>query len=366
MSRLICEELAGHTLALDFLVALGTHQPMSAEQLDGLLGMNAEERESKGVGVFNHEWWDPEMLVSLGTISSEEISSISGGKMRQDVEVRINRRVAEYDQIIVCGPVFPHEVAGFSGGNKYFFPGISGPEIIDLSHWLGALITNREIIGTLDITPVRELFDRAAAMIPAPRRCLALVTGAEGALHGLYANDVEEAWADAAQLSSELHIRYVERPFSRVLSIMPESYDDMWTAAKGMYKLEPAVDEGGEVVIYAPHITEFSYTHGEKLAEVGYHVRDYFLKQWDKFGDYPGTILAHSTHLKGAGTYDDVSGEQPRINVTLATGISETRCREHNLGYRDPESISLQEWSGREDEGILVVPKAGEMLYRVR
>jgi len=79
-----------------------------------------------------------------------------------------------------------------------------------------------------------------------------------------------------------------------------------------MYKLEPAIADGGEVVIYAPHIDEISYTHGKLIDEIGYHVRDYFVKQWDRFKRYPGGVLAHSTHLRGIGTYDAATGvEKP-------------------------------------------------------
>jgi nickel-dependent lactate racemase len=91
------------------------------------------------------------------------------------VQVRINRHVAEADVAIVVGPVFPHDVVGFSGGNKYFFPGVSGPELIDLSHWVGALITSAAMIGTRGVTPVRALINEAATMIPAERLALCLV-----------------------------------------------------------------------------------------------------------------------------------------------------------------------------------------------
>jgi nickel-dependent lactate racemase len=148
---------------------------------------------------------------------------------------------------------------------------------------------------------------------------------------------------------------------------MPEMYDDLWTAAKGMYKVEPAMIDGGEVVIYAPHVKEVSFTHGKLLDEIGYHCRDYFMKQWDKFKDYPGGVLAHSTHLKGVGHYDAVTGvEMPRLRVTLATGITEERCRRINLDYLDPEDVHPDEWASHEDEGIMLVPRAGEMLYRIR
>lgn len=368
MFRLLYQELNHRVAALDYLIALGTHNPMSEEQINRLVGVTQEERETtfKGVNIFNHLWNLPETFISCGVISAGEIAEISNGMLHQEVEVRVNKLVTKYDLIIICGPVFPHEVVGFSGGNKYFFPGISGQEVINLSHWLGALITCYEIIGTPGITPVRRLINRAASMISTPKLCLAMVVAPKtNQLAGLYIDKPELAWKAAAKLSAKLHIKYIDKPFKQVLSVMPEMYDDIWTAAKGMYKLEPVVADGGEVIIYAPHITEFSYTHGEILAEIGYHVRDYFVKQWDKFQGYPAGVLAHSTHLKGMGTFDFIEGEKPRIRVTLATGISPERCAAHNLNYRDPATIKLTEWSYREHEGILLVPKAGEILYRL-
>ncbi len=368
MFRLFHRELEARVSQLDYLIALGTHQPMSSEAVNRLVGVSPEEWTSTfpKVRVFNHEWSNPETFVTLGVISEDEVAEISQGMLRQAVNVRINRLVTEYDRLIICGPVFPHEVVGFSGGNKYLYPGVSGPEVIDLSHWLGALITSYTIIGTSGITPVRRLINKAAAMVKTPKSCFAMVVAPGGnKLAGLYTGTPEAAWGEAAALSAKIHIKYMDRPFKRVLSVMPRMYDDIWTAAKGMYKLEPVIADGGEVVIYAPHITEFSYTHGNLLAEIGYHVRDYFVKQWDRFKDYPGGILAHSTHLRGIGMYDAKTGEQPRIRVTLATGISPERCAAHNLGYLDPATINPADWAGREEEGILLVPKSGEILYRL-
>jgi nickel-dependent lactate racemase len=273
--------------------------------------------------------------------------------------------VFDYDQIIILGPVFPHEVAGFSGGNKYFFPGISGPEMINFTHWLGALITSKRIIGTPN-TPIRAVIDRAVSFINVPSLCFALVVTHDG-LAGLFIGPPKIAWKQAAALSALRHILYVDKPFKRVLSIVPEIYDDLWTAAKGMYKLEPIIADDGEVVIYAPHITEISYTHGGIIDQIGYHVRDYFVKQWDRFKDYPWGVLAHSTHLRGMGDFDVESGvERPRIKVTLASGIQRDRCERVNLGYLDPSTIDVGEWENRENEGILVAHKAGETLYRLK
>ncbi len=366
MFSLFHDCLDGNVAALDYLIALGTHQPMSEEAINRLVGVAAEQRTGKyaRTRIFNHRWDLPETLVTVGKISAGEIEEISGGLMHEAVDVRVNRLIFDYDQIIICGPTFPHEVVGFSGGNKYFFPGIGGPSVINFSHWLGAVITSYEVIGT-KYTPVRRVIDRAAGYIDRPKLCFSMVVKGDD-LAGLFVGSPEEAYDAAADLSAKVHIKRVARPFRRVLSVMPKMYDDIWTAAKGMYKLEPAVADGGEVVVYAPHIEEISYTHGRLLDEVGYHVRDYFLKQWDRFKHYPGGILAHSTHLRGLGTYDLETGrESPRIQVTLATAIPEERCRRVNLGYLDPARIDPEEWKGREDEGILMVLKAGETLYRL-
>jgi nickel-dependent lactate racemase len=365
MFSLFDEFLGQRVQALDYLVALGTHQPMSDAQLSRLVGQAVLHGRSGASRIFNHEWQDPANFARIGAIPAEEIKEITGGLMVQEVPVNLNKLIYEYDQLIVCGPVFPHEVVGFSGGNKYFFPGIAGPEIINFTHWLGAVITSFKVIGA-GYTPVRAVIDRAASLIDRPKACFAFVVTHDG-LAGMYFGSPEEAWQSAADLSAQAHIVFVDKPFQRVLSVMPEMYDDLWTAAKGMYKMEPVVADGGEVVIYAPHITEVSYTHGKHIDEIGYHCRDYFLKQWDRFKDYPGGVLAHSTHLRGLGTYDPATGiESPRIRVSLATAIPAERCALINLGYLDPATVNLEEWKGREAEGILFVPRAGEMLYRVK
>jgi nickel-dependent lactate racemase len=365
MFRNFDELLRPRVKALDYLVALGTHPPMSDAQLSKLVGTTVVRGRVGETHIFNHQWSDPATFTTLGSIPAADISELTHGLMNREVCVSLNKLIFEYDHLIVCGPVFPHEVVGFSGGNKYFFPGIAGPEIINFTHWLGAVITNYEVIGA-GYTPVRAVIDKAAALIPKPAWCFALVVDHEGTC-GLYFDTPQEAWKAASALSAQKHIVYVDKPFRRVLSVLPELYDDLWTGAKGMYKLEPAMADGGEVVIYSPRITEVSYTHGKLIDEVGYHCRDYFLKQWDRFKHYPGGVLAHSTHVKGLGTYDASTGvERPRITVTLATGIPEERCRRINLGYLDPAGVRIEDWQGREGEGVAVIPRAGERLYRVR
>ncbi|MBB4743421.1 nickel-dependent lactate racemase [Actinoplanes octamycinicus] len=351
------EPLHGRAAAVTVLIALGTHAPMSQAQLAKHLG-----GPYPGFEIRNHEWWLPERLVSLGRIGASRVAELSEGRMAQPIEVALNRAVVEHDVCLVIGPVFPHEVVGFSGGNKYFFPGIAGQEIIDFSHWLGALISSAEIIGTRGITPVRALIDEAAAMIPSQRLALCLVVeSGTGALHAMSFGEPESAWAACADVSAVTHVQYLEAPVHRVLSIIPEKYDDMWTGAKGFYKVEPIVADGGEVIIYAPHITRISAMHPE-IEKIGYHCRDYFVKQWDRFRDQHWGVLAHSTHLRGAGTWDPVDGERPRVRVTLATGIPEHVVRAADLDYLDPATLDLDALAA----DSFVVPQAGEILFRLR
>jgi len=367
--RLIVQSLRPRVKKVDFLVALGTHPALDEAQMDQLFGCAPGERarDFSDVDFLNHDWKNPQALSLLGTIPGAEISALSQGMLAMDVPVRINKLVLAYDEILVCGPVFPHEVVGFSGGNKYFFPGIAGQDIIDVTHWIGALVTSFTLIGTKD-TPVRRVIDRAAAFIPRPRRAICAVVEHDG-VSGVFVGPIEEAWNLAADLAAETHITWVEKPYRKVLSLLPAMYDEIWVGAKGMYKLEPVVAEGGEVIIYAPHIHHISAVHGKLIAEVGYHCRDYFVKQWDKFKHYPWGTLAHSTHLRGAGSYNAVTGEEKlRITVTLATSIPRDECLALNLSWRDWRDIDVPAWEdeARRDPDCLVVHRAGEQLYRLR
>lgn len=360
----IYEHIGPKAKAVDCLTALGTHQPMSEEQICTRLSMTASERAGKYASVkfFNHEWDKPQTFKSIGRISADEIEQISGGLFREEVDVAINKLIFDYDEFFILGPVFPHEVVGFSGGHKYIFPGIAGDEVIHFFHWLGAVVTNPLINGN-KWTPTRQVVEKCASLIKMPGKLFAIVA-VEDELKGIFIGDVAQAWEKAADLSEKVHIVYKDRSYHTILGLAPRMYDDIWTAGKVMYKLEPVLADGGTLIIYAPHITEISYTHGKYLDKVGYHTRDYFLKRMDEFAGVPRGVLAHSTHVKGIGTFID-GVEKPRANVVLATGIGKGRCEKVNLGYMDPEQINIADYENKEDEGILLVHHAGEVLHRL-
>jgi nickel-dependent lactate racemase len=357
--------MGGVTKAFDVLIALGTHQPMSEAAICQRLEISEADRREvyRGVRFFNHAWNDPAALKRVGVIPAGEIDRLTNGLFAMEVPVDVNALVFDYDQIIIVGPVFPHEVVGFSGGNKYLFPGVAGPEILNFFHWLGAVITTPRMIGN-KWTPVRRVVDRAGSLVAVPKLCFCLVVDGQG-LAGVFAGPPESAWDGASDLSQQRHIIYKDRPFHTILSCAPRMYDEVWTGGKAMYKLEPVLADDGELIIYAPHIAEVCVTHGKVIEEVGYHCRDYFLKQWDRFKHYPWGVLAHCAHVHGLGTFEN-GVETPRARVSLATQIPPEKCKRINLGYRDPAGIRLEDFANLEHEGILLVPKAGETLYRLK
>ncbi|WP_226345436.1 lactate racemase domain-containing protein [Agilicoccus flavus] len=361
---------------LTAVIALGTHSYMEPDEIDRLFGVGGTAPDGSpqpatladaypGMRVVNHEWADPAQLVQVGRIEADRIHELSGGRLRRGADIVINRHVVEADVSIVVGPVFPHEVVGISGGNKYFIPGVASQEFIDMTHWVGALITSYDIIGTTGITPVRAMIDEGSALIPTQRLALCcVVESGTGELEAAAFGTTQDAWAATAQIAAQTHVTYVDEPFRRVLAVMPTRYEDIWTAAKGFYKTEPAVADGGEVVIYAPHITEVSETHPE-IYEIGYHCRDYFVAQWEAFEHIHWGVLAHSTHMRGQGTYDAATGqERARIGVTLATAIPRETCERIGVGYRDPADIDVDAWRAEPD--VTVIDNAGEILFRVR
>ena len=350
---------------LDFMVALGTHTPMTEEKILELYGIDEHQRSSFAKSSFlNHRWDLEETMTRIGWIEAEDIEQLSGGRLRERVPVDINRAVFDYDLIIICGPVFPHEVVGYSGGAKYLFPGISGGEFLHAFHWLGAVVTCAGTIG-IKHTPVREVINKAMELIDTEVFCLSMVVKSQTELYGLFAGDYKQAWSEAADLSEQVHVIEKEQAYPIVFGICPPMYNEIWTGGKVMYKLEQVVADGGKLIIYAPHITEVSRTWGTDIERIGYHIVDYFLEQPGNFTDIPRGVLAHSTHVRGTGMMQD-GVEKPRIDVVIASQIPPETCAKINLGYLNPDNINPEEFRNREDQGVLFVEKAGEILHRVK
>jgi lactate racemase len=350
--------LLGVKARITILVALGTHPALPHDVLQRHLGPAAFADD---VLVVNHAWDDPDAVIPVGMLSIDEMAALSGGLLADPVVLKVNRAIAAADRILFLHPVFPHELVGFSGGSKYLFPGISGPEIIDVVHWLGALCTSGKIIGRID-TPSRRVLDAAAAKMPLPLHGLSFVYH-KGEVVALEAGELRAAWRRAAAVSQRVHVISTPHRFRKVLACCPAMYPDLWTGGKCVYKCEPVVEDDGELIVYAPHVKSFSEVHEAAICSLGYHVRDYFLAHMDRYANQSRAVMAYCSIVKGDGTYAN-GVEHPRIRVSFASLISRSECESAGIGYVDPVTIDPADWKNRENERILCVEQAGEMLYR--
>lgn len=349
----------------DVLVAQGTHPPMSEPQKLSKLGLTKFSGN-----LFDHRWDRPDDLIVLGELDATLVSELTNGLISNSVPVSLNQLLApgKYDTVLIFGATVPHEVAGFAGGAKYFFPGVAGPELTHMTHWLGALAGIENIIGRVE-TPTRHLIEAAAALVQARIISLNTVVSRDAAnrliTHALFAGDVREAFRLAANVSQQVHIRYTGRQYKRVIALLDPHYDEMWVGGKASYKLGAIIEDGGELIIYAPHLTKLSETHGALIEKYGYapleSVRDMLGASQELRENL--CIAAHLAHVSYAGRIDEHGKVAPRYQITMATGLDEATCRRVNLGYLDHHTFNYESY--RADPDTLIVENAGRDLYKV-
>lgn len=352
--------------AFDALVAQGTHPPMSEAQKLAKIGA-----KSFAGHLFDHRWDVPEELNTLGELSAETVRELTGGLIDHAVWVTINKLLAPgvYDVVVIFGATVPHEVAGFAGGAKYFFPGVAGPDLTHTTHWLGALAGIENIIGEVE-TPTRKLIEAAGDLIPARVISLNSVVSrdANGELvtYALFTGDFREAFRRAAEVSRQVHIRYTNRKYQTVVALLDSHYDEMWVGGKASYKLGAVIEDGGELIIYAPHLTKISETHGALIEKYGYAplevVRDMLGASAELRENL--CIAAHLAHVAYAGRTDEHGRVVPRYRITMATGLDEETCSQVNLGYLDHHTLDVGALSSQPD--TLVVKDAGRDLYKAK
>jgi lactate racemase len=354
--------------ALDVLIAQGTHGPMT----------DAEKREKIGrvhiddgwMGrIFDHQWDCEDELVTLGELSAEQISDLTDGLMNESVAVRLNGLLSpgRYDTVLVFGATMPHEVAGFAGGAKYFFPGVAGPELTHLTHWLGALATIENVIGRVE-TPTRRVIEAAAAFIPAHIISFTSVVTRERdelRTHALFAGDLYQALRRAAEVSRQVHIKYIGRKYKRVVALLDRHYDELWVGGKASYKLGSVIEAGGELIIYAPHLQQISATHGHLIEKYGYAPLEQVREMVEGSDELRANlcVAAHLAHVSYGSARDAAGRVMPRYRITLASAVSEEQCRRVNLGFLDHRNFQVDDYQN--DPDTLIVEDAGRDLYLV-
>src|SRR6267378_2841905 len=354
----------------DALVAQGTHPPMTEVQKRAKIG--AGDSGLPGLDrIFDHQWDRSDQLVTLGEFNADQVGELTGGLIKEAVDVRLNALLGPgiYDTVLVFGATVPHEVAGFAGGAKYFFPGVAGPDLTHATHWLGALASIENVIGRVE-TPTRHMIEAAADFVPARVISLnAVVTRDDNnrlRTHALFAGDVREAFRRAAEVSRQVHIKYTGRKYKRVVALLDEHYDELWVGGKASYKLGGIIDEGGELIIYAPHLHAISETHGLLIEKYGYAPLDRVREMVALSAELQENlaVAAHLAHVSYAGQRDCTGRVIPRFAITMASALDEATCARVNLGFMDHRQFRRQDYENNKD--TLVVERAGRDLYLLK
>jgi nickel-dependent lactate racemase len=366
------EVLAARGIAkLDALVAQGTHSAMTAaEKLEKIGAHDLASIPNLG-NIFDHRWNIAEELVTIGELTAEKVHEVTGGLFDRVIPLKVNKLLAPglYDVVLIFGATVPHEVAGFAGGAKYFFPGIAGPELTHATHWLAALATIEKIIGRVE-TPTRHLIEAAAEHITADIISFTSVIsrGDDDRLrtYALFGGDHRLALRRAANVSRQVHIKYTGRQYKRVVALLDPHYEELWLGGKASYRLGAVIEEGGELVIFAPHLYCISDTHGESIERFGGYAPLEKVKELVAVsGELQANlcVAAHLAHVAYAGRTDETGDIVLRYRITLASAVDEETCRRVNLGYLDPGLFSLSDYKG--DPDTLIVERAGRDLYLV-
>ena len=365
---LVSEILRSKAAQFDALVAQGTHAAMTEAEKSAKIGFDETAENLFDGRIFDHRWDAPEELILIGELSAAQVASLTNNLLTEAIPLTVNRLLAPgvYDFVLIFGGVVPHEVAGFSGGAKYFFPGAAGAELTHATHWLGALAGIENVIGRVE-TPTRHLIEAAAEKIPARIISLNSVVSrtAENRLrtHALFGGDVKIALRRAAEISRKVHVKYTNRRYRRVVALLDEHYDEMWTGGKASYRLGAIVEEAGELLIYAPHLRCLSDTHGVLIEKYGYaplaRVREMVAASDELKNNL--CVAAHLAHVAYAGRAD--APTEARYKITLASQIGEEECRRVNFGFLDYRNFNRADYEN--DDDTLVVENAGRDLYLV-
>jgi nickel-dependent lactate racemase len=352
----------------DALVAQGTHPPMTEAQKRAKIG--AGDAGLPGLErIFNHQWDRTDQLVTLGELPADRVRELTGGLIEEAVDVSLNALLSPgiYDTVLVFGATMPHEVAGFAGGAKYFFPGVAGPELTHMTHWLGALATIEEVIGRVE-TPTRRMIEAAAALVPAEVISFTSVATRVGdrlRTHALFAGDINHALRSAAAVSAKVHIKYTGRKYARVVALLDEHYDEMWVGGKASYKLGAVIEDGGELIIYAPHLNAISTTHGRLIEKYGYAPLE-TVREMVAYSDELKAnlcIAAHLAHVSYGSSRNAEGQIIPRYRITLASAVTEEVCKRVKLGFLDHRTFRREDYDS--DPNTFVVENAGRDLYLV-
>lgn len=314
----------------DILPALGTHSPMTSDQIKKMFGSVPET-------LFRvHDWRKD--VVTLGEVPAEFIEQVSEGRVHYAWPAQVNRRLVEddYDLILSVGQVVPHEVIGMANHNKNIFVGTGGPEGINKSHFLGAVYGMERIMGRAD-TPVRRVLNYAAQHFSnhLPIVYVLTVVGkdeqGDTALKGLFIGDDQECFERAADLSLQVNFEMFDRPLKKIVVYLDQAeYKSTWLGNKSIYRTRMAIADDGELIILAPGLREFGEdpTIDRLIRKYGYRTTPEVLRLTGENADLQNNLSAAAHLIHGS--------SENRFHITYCPGVlSREEIEGVNFGYAD-------------------------------
>jgi len=289
------------------LPALGTHAAMPSAALTRMFGDIPQSLFAV------HNWRTD--VVTLGELPASFIQEQSDGLLDYTWPAQVNRLIAEggFDLILSIGQVVPHEVIGMANHNKNILVGTSGPQSINRSHYLGAVVGMEKIMGRAD-TAVRRVLNRASDefLSHLPIVYVLTVIGAnrngELVVRGLYIGDDVECFHLAAELSVQVNIQLLDRPIQKAIVYLdPEEFHSTWLGNKAIYRTRMALADGAELIVLAPGVKQFGEdpTIDRMIRRFGYHGTPATLEAVKRNPDLAAELgtAAHLIHSSSEGRF---------------------------------------------------------------
>lgn len=357
--RMLEEKYEGG-IQVDVMPALGTHMPMSEEEMDKFFG-DAVPRDR----ILVHHWQTD--TVVLGYVPAEVCAEISEGLFPEKIDVEVNHLLVDggYDVIFSVGQVVPHEVVGMANYSKNIFVGTGGREMINKSHMLSAICGMEKALGVTD-SPARKLYDYAQQHFvdgKIPMVYLLTVTTSENeevSLRGLYIGESRKPFEKAAELSQKLNIVHVEKRAAKVVTYLdPAELKTTWVGNKGVYRTRMIIEDGGELIVLAPGVRSFG--ENEEMDRMtrtyGYTGTDHILDLYRQ-GVFEGRLMAAAHLMQGS--------SEGRFSITYATKPEYMSKEEiESVGYQwaDYNEITERYDPAELREGWNTLPDGEEIYY---
>ncbi|AQT68626.1 hypothetical protein STSP2_01794 [Anaerohalosphaera lusitana] len=313
----------------DVLPALGTHFPMTEDEIERMFGDMPKELFRK------HDWRND--LATLGEVPAEFVRDVSEGKVDFSWPAQVNSLLVDggFDLILSVGQVVPHEVIGMANHNKNIFVGTGGVEGINKSHFLGAAYGMERIMGRAD-TPVRRVLNYASEHFAADLPIMYIQTVIEAtengqAVRGLFIGDDTECFEKAAELSLKVNFQMLDKPIKKaVVYLEPEEFKSTWLGNKSIYRTRMAMADGGELIVLAPGLREFGEDPqiDKLIRKYGYVGTDRVLELVDENADLRVNLSAAAHLMHGS--------SDGRFGVTYCPGkITQAEIESVNFEYAD-------------------------------